>query len=998
MARDVESLVLAMSADLRKFEKSMASMRQTADRRLNEVEKRALQADRKLSKTMGDAGRNMVASLKSNLSGLAPVLAGAFSTAAVLKYADAYTALQNRLKAAGLEGSRLKQVEDSLYESANRNGVAVEATAELYQRAAMARNNLGASEEQLLALVSGTSAALKLQGTSATEASGALLQLGQILGGEKVQAQEYNSLIDQLPVLLQAAADGSGRFGGQISTLTAQVKDGKVTTQEFFAALLKGLGDVEAKAASATPTVGAAFQTLNNEIGRYVGQTDQGLSATQRMAQGIVALAENLDTVVLVVGAVATIMGGRFVLAMTAGSGAMIANGVATVRLAAFQTAMTASLTGTTTATVVATGAMARFNAMLAANPIGAAIIAVAALAAGLVYLNNRYGEAAVATRELEAATKASDSALTEYEKAQIAARDAAGESAKAARNNAAAMREEAQAAIVAARALAAKRTAEAQSRLETASAAYAEVSRARPMEAGEAIGQTAFAAGAQREAQAAQERAAAAIREQIRQEQEFSRISAGINLGGVTTPRPPTDDDKKGRRASGPTPEELARQRELLDLQAEIELLRAQGRLVEADARQDALDVLNLTKQYEEAGFANAKAKAETQVAALATARTATRLAEEAKEQAEGEARAMDLTRGFVLEMLGVQEEIALTDRDALEVRRQILAIRQAERRAALETAAADAEATEAERAAARAALARLPGLEKGEGRALEGSSEGARMAQGIVANLNPHQDAVERAREAYAEIDRMRRDDGLAEADAARAKAQVDADLQANKLASWSAMFGALAILQNSSNKKIAALGKAAAIAQATIDGYVAVQHALATGGPFPMNIISASIIGAMTAANVAAIAGMADGGMVGGSGGPRQDNQLRWLSTGEFVNTAASVRKNRPYLEAANNGADLGKMIPGLASGGMVGRASAAAASVSSSGGSRASNVTMALSVDLKGARGDREIEATVMRAVSAGAEEAYQRAIKDAPGAVRAKERWRLGSRR
>lgn len=949
MARDVESLVLQMSADLRRFDKSMAAMRATADKRLNEVEKRAIQADRKLSKIMGDAGRNMVGALKSNLAGLAPVLAGAFSTAAVLKYADAYTALQNRLKAAGLEGAALKQVEDSLYESANRNGVAVEATAELYQRAAMARNNLGASEEQLLALVSGTSAALKLQGTSAGEASGALLQLGQILGGEKVQAQEYNSLIDQLPVLLQAAADGSGRFGGQISTLTAQVKDGKVTTQEFFAALLKGLGDVETRAASATPTVAAAFQTLNNEVGRYVGQTDQGLSATQRMAQGIVALAENLDTVVLVVGAVATLMGGRFVLSMTAGSGAMIANGVAAVRLAAFQTAMTASLTGTTTATVVATGAMARFNAMLAANPIGAAIIAVAALVAGLIYLNNRYGEAAVATRELEAATKASDTALTEYEKAQIAARDASGASAKAARENAAAMREEAQAAIVAARALAAKRTAEAQSRLETASAAFAEVSRARPMEAGEAVGQSAFAAGAAREAQAAQQRAAAAIREQIRQEQEFQRISAGVNLGGVTGSRPPAAaDERTGRGASGATPEELARQRVLLDLQAEIALLRAQDRIAEADARQDALDVLTLTKQYEEAGFENAKAKAETQVAALATARTAANLAEEAKRQAEGEARAIDLTRGFVLDMLGVQEELALTDRDALAVRRQILAIRQTERRVALEAAAADREATEAERAAARAALAALPGLEAGEGRALEGSSAGARDAQDIVRNLDPYANAVKRAREAYEEIDRMRVEDGLREADAARAKMQIDNDLREARLANTRTMLDTLATLQNSSNKKLAALGKAAAIGQATIDGVLAVQKALASAPP-PFNFIQAAIVGAVAAANVASIAGMADGGLVRGRGGPRDDKELRRLSPGEFVVNARSTAANRDLLEQINGG-----RVAGLADGGMVGRAAAAAASVTSATRTGASaSLTFAPNIDARGA---------------------------------------------
>src|SRR5690606_7973282 len=132
-----------------------------------------------------------------------------------------------------------------------------------------------------------------------------------------------------------------------------------------------------------------------------------------------------------------------------------------------------------------------------------------------------------------------------------------------------------------------------------------------------------------------------------------------------------------------------------------------------------------------------NAKAKAEAHVQALATAREANRLAEEAAELAEGEARAARLTNDFMLDMLDTQEQLALTDRDALDIRRQILAIRQAERRAALEAAAADKEATEAERAAARGALANLPKLERNESRALDGTTEGARDVKGIVADL---------------------------------------------------------------------------------------------------------------------------------------------------------------------------------------------------------------------------------------------------------------------
>lgn len=80
----------------------------------------------------------------------------------------------------------------------------------------------------------------------------------------------------------------------------------------------------------------------------------------------------------------------------------------------------------------------------------------------------------------------------------------------------------------------------------------------------------------------------------------------------------------------------------------------------------------------------------------------------------------------------------------------------------------------------------------------------------------------------------------------------------------------FGNMASLSQSSNKKLAAIGKAAAIVQATMDGYLAVQKALAAFPP-PFNFAAAAAVGVATAANVANIAGIGfSGGGYTGSGG--------------------------------------------------------------------------------------------------------------------------------
>ncbi|NWB08960.1 phage tail length tape measure family protein [Pseudomonas sp. D5002] len=80
----------------------------------------------------------------------------------------------------------------------------------------------------------------------------------------------------------------------------------------------------------------------------------------------------------------------------------------------------------------------------------------------------------------------------------------------------------------------------------------------------------------------------------------------------------------------------------------------------------------------------------------------------------------------------------------------------------------------------------------------------------------------------------------------------------------------FGNMATLSQSSNKKLAVIGKAAAITQATIDGYLAVQKALAAFPP-PFNFAAAAAVGVATAANVANIAGIGfSAGGYTGSGG--------------------------------------------------------------------------------------------------------------------------------
>lgn len=90
----------------------------------------------------------------------------------------------------------------------------------------------------------------------------------------------------------------------------------------------------------------------------------------------------------------------------------------------------------------------------------------------------------------------------------------------------------------------------------------------------------------------------------------------------------------------------------------------------------------------------------------------------------------------------------------------------------------------------------------------------------------------------------------------------AQREKHLQQAKLGGLSTFFGGLASLTASSNQQLFEIGKVGAISKATVDGYLAIQSALAEV-PYPFNIAAAAGIGIATAANVASIIGTNFGG---------------------------------------------------------------------------------------------------------------------------------------
>lgn len=211
---------------------------------------------------------------------------------------------------------------------------------------------------------------------------------------------------------------------------------------------------------------------------------------------------------------------------------------------------------------------------------------------------------------------------------------------------------------------------------------------------------------------------------------------------------------------------------------------------------------------------------------------------------------------------------------------------------------------------------LLRAENAEEKELIALEQQQEKAALEiEALVATEEQKQELLLASEESFnlkkADIDAKYREKDKADRDKIEAdkdKKRADDLAKEKKLADSKMALaqGTLSLIQDVFGKESKA-GKAAAIAQATINTYQGITAALASAPP-PINVGLAGITAAAGFKSVADIVGtqepkFARGGMVGGFGTGTSDSVSAKLSKGETVINAKSTRMFKPLLSAMN-----------------------------------------------------------------------------------------------
>ncbi len=615
--KDVSRLVLELSADVSKLSSGLQRGQRISEQRTAAIARAYDQMEKRTSRSTSNMGMN----IQRTIGGLA--LAAAARE--VQQYADTWTRATNQLMAAGNSQEQAGAKLNDLTEIALRSRSSLEGTITLYNRLIATSGDLGVSQQRVARVVETVNKALATSNMSGGERQSAITQLAQGLGSGTLAGDELKAIRENSQALSQAIAD---EFGVSIGELKKLGEEGKLTSAKVFAALENATANVETAFGRTRATIDDSFTNLQTKVTQYVGQLDAATDASARTAEVIAFVADHLDDIAKAAGLAAVVVGSGYAAAMTA---AAVKTGMATISMLAYQVALIrleARATG-------ATAAQIALNAAMTANPIGLLVVAVAALAGGLYILHQRQNEAQKAAVVMNTAMTASDKALQAYEDAAKDAANATAENAEQMKAAAEAARLDALYRLESARATRVQTAALAAQLALEARVADQQASRGGSPYPGMLGGQSAVASQKAKEAQDVADAAAAA--EQA-SEATYQRILRNQATGAYRiTPRPPeAPKAEKAPKPTGPTPEELAATREMLALEARLDLLRAQGRDYDAERVQAQIDTVRLTKELTDAKVADAASVAKAQIDAVRNAEATTRGRENATNQAK--------------------------------------------------------------------------------------------------------------------------------------------------------------------------------------------------------------------------------------------------------------------------------------------------------------------------------------------------------------------------
>lgn len=290
--RDIQGINNALnSVNASGLSRVRTSLQSNVTNPLNAAVRAAQNASQSINRNFNNiapaAGRGSaaVASFKGNI--MAMIAMQAFSwlkqaAGGFTEMSDAATNASAKLQLAISGWGSYNQAMRDAQTVARTTRADLNATTTLYGKLALTGKTLDASQAQVARATQTVTTALKVSGASALETTSTVLQLGQALSSGKLNGDEFRSLAENAPRLMQLLADSLGVPRGALKKMAS---DGELTADKLFKAFndKKFTDALDEELKRMPKTFGDAFTAINNVAGQVFAGFNEGGQFSQAL-------------------------------------------------------------------------------------------------------------------------------------------------------------------------------------------------------------------------------------------------------------------------------------------------------------------------------------------------------------------------------------------------------------------------------------------------------------------------------------------------------------------------------------------------------------------------------------------------------------------------------------------------------------------------------------------------------------------------------------------
>ena len=217
------------------------------------------------------------------------------ATTRVLQFADSTQRIENRLRLSLKPGQKLEDLMGKIGHVAKRSRQPLEATAVAFFRIQQAASKLGLTQDQVIKGTELFNKRLTIQGATAHEARSALLQFSQSLQAGRLSGDEFRSISEILPSILDDLAKATGRSRKQLKDLAAQ---GRLTPRIMLKALFDNAKRTEELFETTNVTIAQGFNIVATSATLTFAEMMKQDHVAKAIKNSFIALADVIDSLI----------------------------------------------------------------------------------------------------------------------------------------------------------------------------------------------------------------------------------------------------------------------------------------------------------------------------------------------------------------------------------------------------------------------------------------------------------------------------------------------------------------------------------------------------------------------------------------------------------------------------------------------------------------------------------------------------------------------------